>query len=327
MEKNNGNPTKRRKTRAVPVPPIMSMSELAKLGGGKVAYIKVMTHDEAKELFPAVEGLPNGIDLRRCRADGTPLVLNAPPGCGSAMRFDELEIATCTDSPPAPTDPYVLQRTPAEKPGFCVWGVAIESRKPHPAASRCMHERLAGAAATLSGPAHATPLRRGVLARGARGSVGGLALGRPLGRCFGDAPVVHLDLARAALQRTDASLLAFDSVQRGRRRLVGRRQAQIGKPGELLERALALPPQVPSTPPGRNRHAQLGLQGGPGPASRGWHRAARRRAEDCRSASLVDHHAGQPGEGSVGYCDIGLEDVGDLLPFTEFQNEISISLS
>ena len=40
------------------VPPVMSMSELARLGGGKVAYIRVMTADEAKEMFPAVEGIP-----------------------------------------------------------------------------------------------------------------------------------------------------------------------------------------------------------------------------------------------------------------------------
>ena len=41
----------------------MSMSELAKLGGGKVAYIKMITSDQAKEMFPAIEGLPAGINL------------------------------------------------------------------------------------------------------------------------------------------------------------------------------------------------------------------------------------------------------------------------
>lgn len=45
--------TKHRKPRKAPAPPIMSMSDLAKLGGGKVAYIKVMSTDEAKELFLA----------------------------------------------------------------------------------------------------------------------------------------------------------------------------------------------------------------------------------------------------------------------------------
>jgi hypothetical protein len=77
-------------------PPIMSMSELAKLGGGKVAYIKVMTHDEAKELFPAIENLPTGIDLFSLHAaDGTPLILtdSRQAAVGHAIG-DELEIAS-----------------------------------------------------------------------------------------------------------------------------------------------------------------------------------------------------------------------------------------
>jgi hypothetical protein len=89
VEKNN------RKLETPPVP-VMSMSELAKLGGGKVAYIKVMTHDEAKELFPAIEGLPTGIDLYALHAaDGTPLVLtdSHQAAVGHAMG-DELEIAS-----------------------------------------------------------------------------------------------------------------------------------------------------------------------------------------------------------------------------------------
>lgn len=95
MEKNSRSTTKRRKIRALPVLPIMSMSELARLGGGKVAYIKIMSHDEAKELFPAVEGLPTGIDLYALHAaDGTPLVLtdSRQAAVGHAMG-DELEIA------------------------------------------------------------------------------------------------------------------------------------------------------------------------------------------------------------------------------------------
>jgi hypothetical protein len=75
--------------------PLMSMSELAQLGGGKVAYIKVMTHDEAKELFPAVDNLPEGIDLYSLHAaDGTPLILtdSRSAAIGHAIG-DELEIA------------------------------------------------------------------------------------------------------------------------------------------------------------------------------------------------------------------------------------------
>ena len=94
MEKNIRTTAKRRKIVTRPVP-VMSMTELARLGGGKVAYIKIMTHDEAKQLFPAVEGLPTGIDLYALHAaDGTPLVLtdSRQAAVGHAMG-DELEIA------------------------------------------------------------------------------------------------------------------------------------------------------------------------------------------------------------------------------------------
>ena len=94
MEKNVRNTAKRRKIVTLPVP-VMSMTELARLGGGKVAYIKVMSHDEAKQLFPTVEGLPTGIDLYALHAaDGTPLVLtdSHQAALGHAMG-DELEIA------------------------------------------------------------------------------------------------------------------------------------------------------------------------------------------------------------------------------------------
>jgi hypothetical protein len=72
------------------------LSELAQLGGGKVAYIKVMTHDQARELFPALEDLPEGIDLYALHAaDGTPLVLtdSRQAAIGHALG-DELEIAS-----------------------------------------------------------------------------------------------------------------------------------------------------------------------------------------------------------------------------------------
>lgn len=94
VEKNIRTTAKRRKIVTPPVP-VMSMTELARLGGGKVAYIKIMTHDEAKQLFPAVEGLPTGIDLYALHAaDGTPLVLtdSRQAAVGHAMG-DELEIA------------------------------------------------------------------------------------------------------------------------------------------------------------------------------------------------------------------------------------------
>jgi hypothetical protein len=93
--KNNARPPKGRKGKPV-VLPAMSMSELAKLGGGKVAYIRVMTADEAKEMFPAVEGIPTGISLYALHAaDGTPIALtdSRQSALGHAMG-DELEIAS-----------------------------------------------------------------------------------------------------------------------------------------------------------------------------------------------------------------------------------------
>jgi hypothetical protein len=55
-----------------------------------------MTADEAKQMFPAVEGIPPGIDLFALHAaDGTPLALtdSRQAALGHAMG-DELEIAS-----------------------------------------------------------------------------------------------------------------------------------------------------------------------------------------------------------------------------------------
>lgn len=78
------------------VMPIMSELEFAKLGDGHVAYIKTMTSEEARRLFPAVEGLPQGINLFSLHgADGTPLALTdtRSAAVGHALG-DELEIAS-----------------------------------------------------------------------------------------------------------------------------------------------------------------------------------------------------------------------------------------
>jgi hypothetical protein len=54
----------------------MSEGQLAELGGGKVAYIKSMSSDEANVMYPAVKGLPKGIELFALHAaDGTPIAL------------------------------------------------------------------------------------------------------------------------------------------------------------------------------------------------------------------------------------------------------------
>ena len=86
----------RRVTRKVMPLPAISMRELQRLGDGKVAYIRVMTSDEAREMFPAIEGLPAGISLFALHgADGTPIALtdSHQAAIGHAIG-DELEIAS-----------------------------------------------------------------------------------------------------------------------------------------------------------------------------------------------------------------------------------------
>lgn len=77
-------------------PTPMSEVELARLGGGQVAYIKIMSSAEAKAMFPAVQGLPQGINLYSVHAaDGTPLALTDSMSAAiSHAMGDELEIAT-----------------------------------------------------------------------------------------------------------------------------------------------------------------------------------------------------------------------------------------
>jgi hypothetical protein len=92
---NNSAKARARKGRTRP-PLAMSMSELAMLGGGKIAYIKVLSPDEAKAMFPSVEGIPSGISLYALHAaDGTPIALtdSRQAAVGHAMG-DELEIAS-----------------------------------------------------------------------------------------------------------------------------------------------------------------------------------------------------------------------------------------
>ncbi|MET0568680.1 MAG: DUF1150 domain-containing protein [Hyphomicrobiaceae bacterium] len=74
----------------------MSQIELARLGGGQIAYIKELTSEEARQMFPAVEGLPSGIDLFALHAaDGTPIALtDSRQAAVSHAMGDELQIAS-----------------------------------------------------------------------------------------------------------------------------------------------------------------------------------------------------------------------------------------
>jgi len=76
--------------------PVMNEIEFARLGGGEIAYIKVLTGKQARAMFPAVEGLPRGVNLFSLHgADGTPIALTdtIQAAVGHAMD-DELAIAS-----------------------------------------------------------------------------------------------------------------------------------------------------------------------------------------------------------------------------------------
>jgi hypothetical protein len=90
------NTTKRRRKAQPAIAPVMSDVELARLGGGQVAYIKTLSSDEALRMFPAIEDLPRGINLFALHAaDGTPIALTDTRQAALSHAMDgELEIAS-----------------------------------------------------------------------------------------------------------------------------------------------------------------------------------------------------------------------------------------
>lgn len=74
---------------------VMNERELAALGGGRIAYIKVLSSEQAKDMYPSIEDLPPGLQLFALQAaDGTPIALtdSLQAAIGHA-RGDELEVA------------------------------------------------------------------------------------------------------------------------------------------------------------------------------------------------------------------------------------------
>lgn len=75
---------------------ILNERELAALGGGQIAYIKVLSSDQAKVMYPAIEDLPPGLQLYALQAaDGSPIALtdSLQAAIGHA-RGDELDVAS-----------------------------------------------------------------------------------------------------------------------------------------------------------------------------------------------------------------------------------------
>lgn len=88
--------TRTRRTKPSTVEAVMSERELAALGGGKIAYIKVMSSDEAKRVYPSVDDLPTGIQLYALHAaDGSPIALtdSLQAAMGHAIG-DDLQVAS-----------------------------------------------------------------------------------------------------------------------------------------------------------------------------------------------------------------------------------------
>jgi hypothetical protein len=60
----------------IEAPLAMTEVEFAALGDGEIAYIKTLSPQEAEQMYPQLEGLPQGITIFAVHAaDGTPLAL------------------------------------------------------------------------------------------------------------------------------------------------------------------------------------------------------------------------------------------------------------
>jgi len=94
MEKTSVRRGRRRASSAVA--PVLRAIDLAKLGDGKVAYIRMMTSAEAQRMFPTVSGLPHNANIFALHsADGTPLALtDSRHAAVGHARGDRLEVAS-----------------------------------------------------------------------------------------------------------------------------------------------------------------------------------------------------------------------------------------
>lgn len=74
----------------------MTEFELGQLGDGEVAYIKTLEPGEADDLFPGLDGIPDGINLYALTgADGTPLALTDSHSAAMAHAIEgELDVAS-----------------------------------------------------------------------------------------------------------------------------------------------------------------------------------------------------------------------------------------
>ncbi len=95
MKESRRSPQRTRRMNSQVMEAVMSQRELAALGGGRLAYIRMMSSDEAKRMYPSIDDLPPGIQLFALQAaDGTPIALtdSLQAALGHAIG-DELEVA------------------------------------------------------------------------------------------------------------------------------------------------------------------------------------------------------------------------------------------
>ena len=73
-----------------------ALGDFARLGQGEVAYIKVLTPDEARDLFPQVDGIPDVPTVFAVfAADGAPLLLtDSWQDCHLQAFENDLELIT-----------------------------------------------------------------------------------------------------------------------------------------------------------------------------------------------------------------------------------------
>ncbi len=96
MEPSRSRKRTKRKPIVAPFGTFMTEVELARLGGGHLAYIRAMSSEQARELFPTIEGLPvKAILFTLHAADGTPIALTDSRQAAIGHAMDgELEIAS-----------------------------------------------------------------------------------------------------------------------------------------------------------------------------------------------------------------------------------------
>ena len=79
-----------------PVDPVISPEALARLGGGRIAYLKQIRSEEVSSLFPQIPEIGPGFSLfALLAADGTPVMItNTREAAIASARDNQLELVS-----------------------------------------------------------------------------------------------------------------------------------------------------------------------------------------------------------------------------------------